>query len=80
MEVNKTSTISSYDVVKAYQEKYGGKWNDCCDDVGDYEYCNRTYYLDDDYDLDEDGEPTLIQSWMNEIMRENDIDEIYVTK
>lgn len=80
MGIRQVNIISQYELVSAYVEKYGGEWNDACDIVSNWDDGDRDYYLADIYDNEEADEVSLLELFLKEIMEENDIDEIYVSR
>lgn len=80
MKINKVNTVSQTDVIQAYVDQYGIKWNDACDIVGDYDDADRTYYLKDIENDELHGEATDVDIFMKEIMKENNIDSVYVRR
>ena len=80
MKINKVNMVSQYDLVKAYVEKTGMAWNDACDIVGDYDEGDTDYNLKDitnDIENDEGSETKVL---LKEIMEENNITDIFLSR
>lgn len=80
MKIEKTNIVTQYELVKEYVDKYGGEWNDACDIVSNWDDGNRYYYL---FEIEQDieaDEASGLKIFLKEIMEENKIDQIYLSR
>ena len=52
--IHRKNTVEHYDLIKLFSEKFNIKWNDACDEIGDYDFIGE-HYIDDVEEMVEDG-------------------------